>query len=97
MTFLFLGLKVHMFTGRVLKIRLALFFLGESKFFIFWGWGGHKILVLVWGKLIFWECGGHKICILVGGFNCEDLTIHLREIATTLSFRGPMITLMATP
>ena len=54
--------------------------------FEFW-WGG---------KLIFWEGGGHKNWVLVGGFNCADWTVHLRDWATTMSLRGPVITLTKT-
>ena len=29
----------------------------------------------------------------MGGFNCADLTVHLRDWATTMSLRGPVISL----
>ena len=77
--------------------QIRTFFLGwESKFLIFWGMGGMKFEFWWAGKLIFWEGGGHKNWVLVGGFNCADWTVHLRDWATTMSLRGPMITLTKT-
>ena len=33
----------------------------------------------------------------MGGFNCADLTAHLRDLATTMSLTGPVITLTTRP
>ena len=33
----------------------------------------------------------------MGGFNCADLTVHLSDLATTMSLRGPVITLTTRP
>ena len=75
MTFLFLCLKVHMFTGGILKIIRAPFFF----FFIFWGGGGHKIWVMVGVSSLSGGEWGHKIWVLVWGFNIPLVQTYSRS------------------